>query len=108
MSRRHEPAILKEALFHLDILNTYLDRGDLNDTLILDGVCMRLSSAIEALSRLPDGRAEALFEEQWRAMWGTRNRIAHGYVWVNHEIIDQAVHENVPEIIAILRRELGD
>lgn len=78
MSRRHEPAILKETLFHLELLNTYLERGDFNDTLILDGVCMRLSSAIEALSRLPVERREALFDEQWQAMWGTRNRIAHG------------------------------
>lgn len=108
MSRRSEPASLQEALFHLELLNQYLLRGSLDDSLILDGVCIRLASAIEALSRLPEERRENLFGDEWQQIWGTRNRIAHGYVWLNPGIIAETLEENVPTMMVILRRELGE
>lgn len=108
MKRRYEPATLQEVLFHLVPSQKYLREGTLENTLVLDGVCMRLSSAIEAISRLDDHRPEELFGDEWHKMWGTRNRIAHGYAWVDSGIIAEAIEQNVPNIIAIVRRELGN
>lgn len=73
---------------------------------VVDAICMRLLAAIDALSRLPSDRLDDLFGDDWRHMRGTWNRIAHGHGDLNFGIIASTVDDNVPQVIAIVRREL--
>lgn len=55
------------------------------------------------LARLdPDIRAR-IFGEDWALMWGTRNRIAHGYALVSVEIVRRTVVVDLPAIIGALQ-----
>lgn len=48
---------------------------------------MRLSAGVEVLNRLDAAVRERTFSENWPLMWGTRNRVAHGYLLVEPGII---------------------
>lgn len=63
---------------------------------------MRLSAAIDALSGIEEARRIAFFGDNWRAMWGLRNRIAHGYVTLDRAAVEATVGNNVPELLATL------
>lgn len=101
MSRSDHDIIL-EALDHLAIMREHQQRGSLDDAVILDAICLRLASAIESLSRLPAERLDDLFGGEWRAMWATRNRIVHGYVRIDPNIIATTLSHNVPQMTSIL------
>lgn len=80
---------------------------DLDDQLVVDAICMRLSAGIEALARLENADRDRLFGADWTVMWGMRNRIAHGYLLVNAEIVRQTVDEDLPGIVGVIEDELG-
>jgi len=60
--------LLDDALIHLDTVQAYAI-GDLDDQMIIDAICMRLSAAIETLARLDDGTRQQLFGDDWPLMW---------------------------------------
>jgi len=101
-----DPAeILRDALAHFEIMQTHAER-DLDDRLVIDAVCMRLSAGIEALAALDPNVREEIFGEAWPLMWGMRNRIAHGYLLVDAAIIQQTVSQDVPSIMSRIRVRL--
>ncbi len=73
---RSATEVLTDALQHLEALQDYAARG-LDDQLVVDAICMRLSAAIEVLAGLDSDVRDRLFGEDWPLMWGMRNRIAH-------------------------------
>jgi uncharacterized protein with HEPN domain len=77
---RTDRELIEEALEHLEVLDLHLQRGGMDDPLIVDAVCMRLSAAIATLSRLPEARRLRPFGDDWHALWSTRNHIAHAYM----------------------------
>jgi len=95
-----------EALDHLAIMNEHRRRGSLDDLVILDAICLRLASAIESLSRLPEQRRQDLFGNEWHVIWATRNRIAHAYVHLDASIIAATLDHDVPPLIATLMAAL--
>lgn len=68
---------------------------------------MRLSAAIEVLSRLDDETRARLFGDEWPVMWGMRNRIAHGYLVVDRDIILATMDRDVPGILHTVTEELN-
>lgn len=100
MSRRTRDEILADALEHFDLTLEYAENGDLGSQLTIDAICMRLSAGIEALAALDPADREALFGDDWAAMWGMRNRIAHGYLLVSAAIVRSTVERDVPGIVA--------
>ncbi len=104
MSKR-TTKILQDALAHFQIMQEHAEQ-DLDERLVIDAVCMRLSAGIEALAKLdPSVRAE-IFGEAWPLMWGMRNRIAHGYLLVDATIIRQTLTQDVPTILALILTRL--
>lgn len=89
--------IAAEALEHFDMISEYGDR-DLSDQLVIDAICMRLSAGIEVLSRLEHWLRDRAFASAWPVMWGMRNRIAHGYLMVNPEIVRRTISDDLPAI----------
>ena len=91
------------ALEHLAVLRRHADSEGADDQLRFDAMCMRLAAAIEDASRIgADARAHA-FGAKWTAMWSTRNRITHGYAFVNRDVILASVERDIDDFETGLR-----
>lgn len=104
---RSTQELLREALVHMELAKTYAGNKDL-DQLVIDAICMRLSAGIEVLARIDSPLRNSLFGNSWQFMWGMRNRIAHGYLLVDSDIVRQTVEVDLPDIIRMIRREISD
>lgn len=98
--------IIRDAMAHFAIMEAHSHR-DLGDQLVIDAVCMRLSAGIEALSTLDTGTRSQLFGDTWALMWGMRNRIAHGYLLVDADIIRETLDVDIPQIVSLMTRFAG-
>ena len=96
---------LADAALHLDAAIAYAADGPFDEKTI-DAICMRISAGIEALNALPPRRRDELFGDQWSAMWGMRNRIAHTYSRVEAAVVIATVRQDLPEISARMRAYL--
>ncbi len=105
---RSDQEILRDALAHLQLLSTYAANRDVDDQVVIDAMCMRLSAGIEVLARLDAKERDRLFGDDWLVMWGMRNRIAHGYLLVNAAIIRATVTDDLPSIVMVIATELDD
>jgi len=93
---RSDAERLRDAQFHLEILDSHMQKAGLDDQTVADAVCLRLASAIECVADLsPELRAQA-FGEDWPLIWATRNRIAHGYAMIDLRIIKATVRDDLP------------
>jgi uncharacterized protein with HEPN domain len=103
---RTERDRITDALSHIDALHRHLDRRDLPDETVADAVSMRLAAAIDAL-RTPDGSLEGrLFGEDWQFMWAMRNRLTHGYITVDLQIVEATISGDLPDFERTLRAAL--
>ncbi|WP_203337083.1 hypothetical protein [Nocardioides limicola] len=75
---------------------------------MIDAVCMRLSAAIEALSQLEVADRDRIFGETWPLMWATHNRIAHGDLLIDSDIITATLDADVPMVIRTITRALNE
>ncbi|MDO5635388.1 MAG: DUF86 domain-containing protein [Micrococcus sp.] len=99
--------MLADALAHFDLMQEHAARG-LHERLVLDAVCMRLSAGIEALANLDGETRSELFGADWPLMWGLRNRIAHGYLLIDHQIIEATLARDIPRILPRMRQRTAD
>lgn len=95
---------LTNAQEHLHRLREHLRRGDLDDDTVLDAVCMRLSAAIESVAAIDESARIDEFGSSWTAIWSVRNRIAHGYFYVDRQIITSTVKSDLVEFEASVER----
>lgn len=97
--------LLTEAEVHLQLAQSYAS-GSVDEQVVVDAICMRLSAGIESLSRLDPAVRNELFGRSWAAMWGMRNRIAHGYLLVDSVIVRSTADRDVPVILNRVREAL--
>ncbi len=95
--------ILQDALAHFEIMQGHAEQG-IDERLVIDAICMRLSAGIEALATLDSDVREEVFGGVWPLMWGMRNRIAHGYLLVDTTIIRETLIHDIPSIMSRIRR----
>lgn len=95
---RDDATHLRNAVEHLERLQAHLGRGDLDDDTVFDAVCMRLSAAIESVAAITPRLRDEHWGEDWPAIWGVRNRIAHGYFWIDRTIVTATVRNDLPEL----------
>ena len=93
--------ILQDALSHFEIMQRPAEQR-LDERLVIDAVCMRLSAGIEALAALDPQVREEIFADVWPFMWGMRNRIAHGYLLVDTTVIRETLIHDIPSIMSRL------
>lgn len=96
MSRSHTD-YLNDALYHIAKIEAYMTRETFDDAL-LDAISHRLEAMIDCLSKLGADECEKLFGAEWRFMKGMRNRIAHAYLEIDHDVVITTVKEELPDI----------
>ncbi len=93
---------------HIDIARSHLDRGSLDDLLVFDAVCQRLSSAIEEITPVDDDVLDAVFGETWHLIRAMRNAIVHNYEFVSPDVIERTMQQEIPNFIASLEEMRGE
>ena len=103
---------LEDILRGCDRILRYVgDRGReeaLGDELILDGILMNFHVIGEAVKRLPDDLKAAHKDVPWRQISGMRDIVVHLYFALDHEIIWDAIQNDVPALRAKIQAILGE
>lgn len=107
---------LADAQIHFEAAIRYSEDGEAGnsagqttlDQKTVDAMCMRIAAGIESLHAIPTEKREELFGNAWPTMWGMRNRIAHTYSRVEGEVILATVRLDLPQLLTVIREELGD
>lgn len=73
------------------------------ETLIYDATLRNLELIGEAAAHIPVEVREAHPEVQWRRIVATRNRLAHGYLGMDDDVIWDIIQMDVPKLLAALR-----
>lgn len=102
-ARRSPSERMSEARHHLVQAMEY-SSGDTTDPMVIDAICMRLSAGIDALTGLPESLLADVFGGAWPLMRGMRNRIVHGYILIDHDVIVATVERDLPGIITAIDR----
>jgi uncharacterized protein with HEPN domain len=68
-----------------------------------DATLRNLELIGEAATRIPETVHDAHPEIPWRAIVGTRNRLAHAYLHIDDDVIWTLIVDAVPELLAALR-----
>ncbi len=80
-------------------------RSDLDDSRILQLATVRLIEIVgEASARLSKDAQSAFPKISWVQISGMRNRLVHGYDFVDLDILWQTVKEDLPELIKELQK----
>ncbi len=75
-----------------------------SDTLTYDATLRNLELIGEAATHIPDAVRETYPEIPWRTIVSTRNRIAHGYLGIDNDIIWDIIQNDIPALLLSLRR----
>lgn len=110
--KRDDAGWLDDAEAHLRVLREHLAAGVRDDQLVLDAAALRLSAVIDSVARVDDARRRAVIDDvSWRAIVGTRNRIAHGYGFIDPVVLRGVLETDLDELatyLAALRRRCDE
>ena len=82
-----------------------LDKADfVASPMSYDATLRNLELIGEAATQIPETVRDAHPEIPWRAIIGTRNRLAHAYLHIDDDIIWTLIVDAVPELLAALRK----
>ncbi|MCX7523436.1 DUF86 domain-containing protein [Microbacterium sp. STN6] len=95
--KRSDEELVRDALEHIAKLRRHLSRSSLDDETVADAVSLRLAAAIESVSETSDEFRKRTFGSDWKIIWATRNRIAHGYAYIDLAIIRDTVEQDLLE-----------
>ena len=85
-----------------------LDReGFVADGMVYDATLRNLELIGEAATHVPDAIRGAHPEVPWRTVIGVRNRLAHGYLGINDDIVWSIVRDDIPALLPALRNLLA-
>ena len=75
----------------------------LADVRTYDATLRNLELIGEAATHIPEAIRDTHPEVPWRAIIGARNRLAHGYLHIDHNILWSLVEDAVPQLLPALR-----
>ena len=85
-----------------------LDRdGFIADELTYDATLRNLQLIGQAATHIPSEVREAYPDIPWRAIVGTRNRLAHSYLSISNNIIWTIIQDAIPKLLPELRNLLN-
>ena len=76
----------------------------LADSRTYDAVLRNLELIGEAATHIPDAIREAHPQIPWRTIIGARNRIIHGYLGIDSDLIWNIVQEDIPALLPALKQ----
>ena len=89
---------------------SYTERMDqaefVANTLTYDATLRNLELIGEAATHIPSEVREVYSEIQWRDIIATRNRLAHGYLGIDNDVIWDIIQNDVPKFLPALRKLL--
>lgn len=62
----------------------------------------------EAATHVPEHVRDAHPEIAWRQIIGTRNRLAHGYLGIDDDVIWDIIQTDIPDLLAAFQRLLNE
>lgn len=78
--------------------------GFVSDSLIYDATLRNLELIGEAATRIPDDVRAAHSEIPWRMIVATRNRLIHGYLGIDNDILWSIIRDDIPELLPLLHQ----
>jgi uncharacterized protein with HEPN domain len=84
-------------------------RADLDSDRLLNLALVRLLEIVgEAAGRVSPAERARYPQIPWAQIVALRNRLIHGYDWVDFDILWQIVHHDLPPLIAALEKILSE
>ena len=80
--------------------------GFVSDTRTYDATLRNIELIGEAATHVPVPVREARPEIEWRRIVGTRNRVAHGYLGIDDDVVWDVIQTDIPELLPRLRHLL--
>ena len=80
--------------------------GFIAETLVYDATLRNLELIGEAATHVPTEVRQAHPEIQWRRIIATRNRLAHGYLGMDDDVIWDIIQTDAPKLLTALRKLL--
>lgn len=77
------------------------------DTLTYDATLRNLELIGEAATHVPNEIRKKFPNIQWRSIIGTRNRLAHGYLGTDDDIIWDIIQSDITELLPALQNLLN-
>ena len=77
------------------------------DNRTYDAVLRNLELIGEAATHVPVAVRESNPQIEWRSIIGVRNRVAHGYLGIDDDVVWDIIQNNIPRLLSELRRLLG-
>ena len=74
------------------------------DARTYDATLHNLALIGEAATHIPNAVRDAHSEVPWRKIIGARNRIIHGYLGIDDELVWDIIQEDIPALLPALRR----
>ncbi len=71
-----------------------------------DATLRNLELIGEAATHIPNEAREAHPRIQWRDIIGTRNRVAHGYLGIDDDVVWDIIQTDIPNLLSALRELL--
>ena len=109
---RHWTLYVQDMLEFSERVLSYTDGLDQNafeaDGLTYDATLRNIQLIGEAATHVPDEVRETCPDVPWRAIIGTRNRLAHSYLHINNIVIWSIVEDAIPNLLLQLRRILEE
>ena len=78
--------------------------GFITDTRTYDATLRNIELIGEAATHLPRHVREAHPEIEWRRIVATRNRVAHGYLGIDDDVVWDVIQTDIPDLLPKLRR----
>lgn len=101
---RDESLRLHDIIDAIAAIRSHTARGDLDDDLVFDAICMRLVQIGEAVKDLPEPLRALEPTMPWSTIAGLRDRLAHRYFDTSREIIAATVGGDLDELETAVRR----
>jgi uncharacterized protein with HEPN domain len=112
MARRSDEASLRHMVDHAAEAITLAQgrsRGDLDADRLLNLSLVRLLEIVgEAAARLSEETRRRCPQIPWADIIGLRNRLIHGYDVVDFDILWDIVQDDLPPLVAQLRKTLAE
>ncbi len=102
--------LLRDMLRHAEIATKLLGPSGATELVADERSYLAIRHALqvvgEAASRVSEGGRMTLPEVPWSLVVGMRHHLVHGYRQVRAEIIVKTIREDLPGLVAALRRSL--